>query len=122
MKYYELCPYYVTYPLLGGANATCFLVNPDAYNNLPEDLKDILEVAGVWNEFDYNLKTMMRNVEMYANFPEWGTTPIRMSDEAVQEMTEAALEYVDEVAAKSPRCAKLANILKDYMRMRGYIA
>jgi TRAP-type mannitol/chloroaromatic compound transport system substrate-binding protein len=122
MKYYELCPYYVTFPLLGGASTTNFIIDQDAYNELPQDLKDILEVAGVWTDFDYNLKTMMRNVEMYGNFSEWGTTPIKMSDEAALEMTEVALEFVDEVAAKSPRCAELADILKDYMRMKGYLA
>ena len=44
-----------------------------------------------------------------------------MSEELQNQLAEAGAALLDEYSAKTPNCAKLAKIIKDYMKVKGYL-
>jgi len=120
MKYYEQCKYFAR-PALGYGASQNLIINMDAWNELPDDLKALAEVAAEWSCFDYDWLAGQVEREMMGHFPEWGVTVVNLSDSDLKEMGSIALGYLDKEAAKSTRCATMVQILEDFMKMRGYI-
>jgi len=117
-RWYEVCPY-IYYPeiMTGGIE---FIASLDAWNELPDDLKEIVSVAtracsDDCFSYDFRLKK-----EMESLYDEWGTTPITLSDEDMEAMHQIALSQLDEVATLSPACAEGVEIIKEYLKFAGY--
>jgi TRAP-type mannitol/chloroaromatic compound transport system substrate-binding protein len=104
--------YYLTNPI-SGAWAGSYFVNTDKWNAVPEHLKTLFQLSMDsshyyrqhwywWGEAEY--RTRGGKLEL-TSIPaeEWAT------------VERAALEFWDEIAAQSPRSAKVVQILKDYV-------
>lgn len=97
------------------------LINQDSLNNLPEDLKAVVETivrdACMGPVSNYHVAATKAGVrEAEAN---GGVTPVYLSDEDVETMRKAAIEVWDELAAKSERMSKGIEILKQQSRDYG---
>jgi TRAP-type mannitol/chloroaromatic compound transport system substrate-binding protein len=103
--------YYLTNPI-SGAWAGSYFVNTDKWNAVPEHLKTLFQLSMDsshyyrqhwywWGEAEY--RTRGGKLEL-TSIPaeEWAT------------VERAAFEFWDDIAAQSPRSAKVVQILKDY--------
>lgn len=118
-KFYEICPY--IYPALVTPCGVEIMVGMDAWNSLPDDLKAILMVASRALADDCGSFNAMEMDRMRAHFDEWGTIEIEWSDEDVERIRQAALEDLDEIAGIGPICAEGVKIVKDFMKLKGYL-
>lgn len=119
MKFYEVCPYYIEPPL--STATTNIAMNMDAWKALPDDLKNVIQWSAT--EWVYLCCRKYREQEeiMEAEFDKYGVTIITLPEVEVEEMMEAAMKVWDDIAAKSPRCAKAVGIWKDYLKVKGRI-
>lgn len=118
-KYYETCKYYAEPP--AGYGNQNLIANMDAYKALPDDLKAILELAGQWSNMDYDTLAAKATVDMKTNFAKWGVTVVNLPQDDQKKMAAIGLAYMDTVAAKNARCAKMVEIVKTYLKAMGYI-
>jgi len=112
----EVCSYYLYDPYMVNPNTDSILVNMDAWNSLPDDLKGILEVASwernFWVTTDFYLKE-------YTAIEEMGLEGVYWPAEDVAALTAAAVPFWEEEATKSPRCAKGVEIMKEWLAITG---
>ena len=121
LKFYEVCKHY--YSNKWGMPTNNMIVNMDKWNALPADMQAILDMAGKMDAYNQDLAYRQIVVKMEGRMEkDWGSTFHVMSASDMQKITDAALPYFDEYAAKSPRMAKMIEIIKDYMVEAGYIA
>jgi TRAP-type C4-dicarboxylate transport system substrate-binding protein len=120
-KFYEVCPY--LFPLtICNTNGGPMIVNMDAWNTLPDDLKAILDVVGTDN--------MWLNARAFGYFgvQDW----VLMQEEGAQlgpavtdadrdKWLSAGLEIWDDYAKLDAYCGQLIPMLKDYMKELGYM-
>jgi len=117
----EQAKFYYASPVINPVVTNMF-INLKLWNSLPKDLQSTIEVAAreasryYGDSFaveEYNARRLM--------FKNTGCVTITLPDEVVAEMTALAMPVWDEVAAKSPRAAKAVQIVKDYVKMVGYV-
>lgn len=114
MGFYEVNKYHLR-PALNVAQTDIWLINQKALDALPEDVRNIVIATldeHFWmrtNQYQYLEETTLNKVEK-----EKGVELITLPDEDVKKMQAAALATWDEVAQKSPDCAKAVQMLKDF--------
>jgi len=105
------------YPAWGDA-----FINMDAWNELPDDLKEILLQANQvraqlsqqrYSYDDIVVLKMMRE--------DWGVTICQWDDEAIAEARAVALPLWDKKAAESPYAEEAVKRYRDYMRELGML-
>ena len=120
LKHYEVCKYVMT-PGLLDVGVIGFVVSQKARDKLPEDLKGLLEAEGRnWPLYFYYLDLEAQD-KMFASLPQYGAQSVRFSDATIAKMTVIGTELMEEYAAKSARTGKMVDIIKGYMRTKGYI-
>lgn len=111
----DVCKYYLTNPISGGWSGGWF-VNTKSWEKLPDHLKALFKLAidkshyyrlhwYWWGEAHYRVKGGKLQLT---------TIP----DEEWAQVEKEALKFWDEVAAQSPRAAKVVKILKEYAEIR----
>ena len=98
-----------------------------AWDALPDDLKKVVEEATV--EFNKTFAKVCdeQEKEMFAkSFKEWGTTYIEWGKDDIDRITkEFSLPFLNkieqEIGSKDPRVAEGIQIIKQFMKDRGYI-
>jgi len=107
----DVTKYYLTNPI-SGARVGSYFVHSDSWNKVPEHLKTLFRLCidsshyhrqywYWWGEAHYRTKGGKLKLTSIPD-AEW------------KQVEDAALKYWDEVAKKSPRCAKVVKILKEY--------
>ncbi len=121
LKFFEICPYLL--PLnVGPGNGGPLVVNMDAWNSLPDDLKAIVEVAAkdnCWLEsraYSYFALTDWLLIQEGGAVvgPAWSTAD-------TDEWRAGALSLWDDFATKDDYCAQLIPLLKEYMKELGVL-
>ncbi len=108
----DVTKYYLTNPV-SGAWAGSYFVNTERWNELPEHLKTLYRLSidsshyyrlhwYWWGEANYRTKGGKLELTSIPS-DEWHV------------VEQAAMEFWDEIAAESPRNAKVVQILKDYI-------
>ncbi len=107
----DVCKYYLTNPISGGWSGGWF-VNTKAWEKVPEHLKQLF------------MLTIQRSHYQRLHWYWWGEANYRVKGGKLQlttipanewaQVEKAALKFWDETAKKSPRAAKVVQILKDY--------
>ena len=122
VKLKEVCRYYIIEPNLNaiGCNA---LINLDSLNALPDDIRETIERDWYQVEelymHDYTLQRMYSFAKIEQ---EYDFELVKWSPEDIKRVhKEVCLPLWDEVAAKSPRCKKLVDIVKEQNRALGKI-
>ena len=107
----DVCKYYLTNPLSGGWSGGWF-ANKKSWDSLPEHLKAMLMLA-IEKSHYYRLHWYWWGEAHYrAKGGKLQLTTI--PDEEWEVVEKEALKFWDEIAQKSPRCAKVVSILKEY--------
>lgn len=111
----EVTSYYLHDPYMVNPNTDYIGVNMDAWNALPDDLKEIVEIAAwervLWVGTDFYLGEFKYISEM-------GLESIRWPAADIAKMNAAAEPFWDAEAANSPRAAKAVQIMKDWGAMQ----
>jgi len=99
------------------------LINMDAFKALPKDIQELMENDIRYITYALSHKWHQQCTWVIADAKEkYGLVPYAWSDEDVKKVTEKAVETLyPKVAAKSPRCAKLVEIVKKQMKAYGRI-
>jgi TRAP-type mannitol/chloroaromatic compound transport system substrate-binding protein len=118
-KYYEVAPYYYL-PGFAPVWSMCVMVSQKAWDQLPNDLKAIVQEAFIHFAIDHQQRTWWEHEQMLQELPKLGATLIQWPDSEVQKLREAGLTFLPEIAKKSERCAKGIKIIEDYMKEKGY--
>ena len=106
--------------------ATPFLVQAhllslDAWNELPDDLKAIVTLAGQRHSAGKYIRAMTDSKVFITEWvDEYGVTLTTLAEEDMPAYTKAGMELWDEQAAKDPQIAALIELDKDFMRSHGY--
>jgi TRAP-type C4-dicarboxylate transport system substrate-binding protein len=119
-KHYEICKYLMR-PALHGASLDMFSMSMEAFEELPDDLQELLKAQAPvlnWNE---SWRTDLDVKRIDAKLGDWGVEVIQMSDEVVQKMTEEGLKLLEGYKGKTEQCAVMVEIIKSYMEEFGYI-
>ena len=119
-KHYEMCKYVMSPPVLPTAIANCSL-SLIALAELPEDLQTILKNYGVHAAAQYTRYRREKVDYIIQDMPNVGAEFVEMDADVVQYMTDAGVGFLDEYAAQGGRLAKMVDIIKGYMKSKGYI-
>lgn len=120
-KIYEVCPYYIQPPFIRYMEKE-LLVNPDSWNELPYDVRVILELTV--KEYLAELAIFYTHVDVAAlpmMVSEHGVSVLTLPEDEVSKLKESAYGIWDELAAADPTTAKAIDIMRDYMRYLGYL-
>ena len=119
MNFYELCPYYYDVPIVAGGLVV--MASLDAWNELPDDLKLLVNEACMsYREKNYGFVNHSF-YEMRKKFDGWGTTVIQWPAEDMVPLAEASYKILDEIEAASAANAKGIAIVKEFMNEMGYV-
>ncbi|HDG98063.1 MAG TPA: C4-dicarboxylate ABC transporter [Desulfobacterales bacterium] len=111
---WEICKYVMLPGIHQPASATELLVNKKAWEELPDDLKVLVETTVGKFRLENCLWMESKNLEAIEFFKQKGIKFITMEPETVRTMTQWAWEYLDELAAKDEFFAKVWNSQKAF--------
>jgi TRAP-type mannitol/chloroaromatic compound transport system substrate-binding protein len=107
----DVTQYYLTNPV-SGAWAGSYFANTDRWNELPEHLKTLFQLSMDSSHYYRQHWYWWGEAQYRAKIGKLELTTIPEAEWA--QVEQAALAFWDEIAAQSPRNAKVVAILKDY--------
>jgi len=119
MKFYDVCKYHLKLNLIL-APTNAWLVNQNALNKLPKDIKDILICEmekAFWygtNWYGFGEEQTLAKIQK-----ELGVEVTTLPPMDVRKAREVAMKIWNKEAKKSPECAKAIKILKDFLKSLG---
>ena len=113
---------YIIYPALSSypLPVNDIYVNAKAWNDLPDDLKAIVEYAADLNFARFAYHFRHGDFEVREKFDKLGVTRIYLPKEDNAVMAKAASVVWTEIADKSARGKQIVKLYTDYMRQMGY--
>jgi TRAP-type mannitol/chloroaromatic compound transport system substrate-binding protein len=117
MKFQETTEYWMT--PAGWHQAGCIsdlMINEKAWNDLPDDLKKIVETAAKANMVWSYSKANYDSMEAQKKFKEAGIKESRLDEDVQKKLESLCIEYVEKEAAKNPDYAKIAKSIFDYLK------
>lgn len=122
LKMKEVWKNFVVSPQFGPIGCE-FLINLDAWNSLPEDIKELIEERSRYVLLGYGCDYAMQRKYWTAEAErEYDFRAVTWSKEDTKFIKELAIGTVwESFAAKSPDCARLCEIVRDQMRALGRI-
>lgn len=120
--YYEVTKYIIEPALhcravIGGN----LIVNNDAWNSLPDDLKNIVYECGRAYRADVESKLKVLDKEAMKKYAEYGIKIIRLSDEDIAEAQKIAVDVLNEFKSKSPLATEYIETYYNVLIDLGYI-
>lgn len=94
---------------------TPFIVNKDAWKELPDDLKYICEVAMKATVTHYREKSLWLSAEAYDKMIKLGSKPMRLPDADLAKLHDVTQKILDGYAAKDPFYAKILKSQRDFL-------
>ncbi|MBN1382791.1 MAG: TRAP transporter substrate-binding protein DctP [Deltaproteobacteria bacterium] len=121
MKFYDISKYHLR-PALNIAATDYWVINKKEFAKLPKDLQEIL-VSTLEEEFwlRTNQYIYQENLALSKIQREQGVELVVLPPAEFAKMQAVALKLWDEVAGRSPECAKGVEMLKDFNRKMGRI-
>lgn len=121
VKFHEVAKNFL-WPPINPVNCANIIVNERAWDNLPDDLKAVLEQAMI-------IAGMNHTYHQNWTGEQWGLTQMKKADVVLNELKgeelkkaeKAAYELWDKEAQRSPASAQLVEMTRDYMRTMGYL-
>jgi len=117
MGFQEAAPYYCTSPIIVNPLVTSYIINQDAWDELPDDLNAIVESVSYDARWRYGI--WAQAAEYAALERAFKGTLTSLPPEDMATLTEMALAVWEEEAAKSALRAEAIEILKDLQRTMG---
>lgn len=119
MSFHEVTKYWVKKPIVSGPGCDAFLVNPDVWNALPDDLKAIVKSAIDAGTMRSILTAEVMIDEAWKWAADYGIEIIEWPDEDCAVYYEALRSLLDKYR-EDPACAEMFDILDRYMVEKGY--
>ncbi len=119
MKFYDICKYHLR-PALNIAATDTWLINQKSLDSLPEDIKKIL--ISTLEEFFWrrtNQYEYLEEITVPKIKEQYKVEVVELSPGDVKKMKQAAEILWDEVAKKSPDCAKAVEMLRGFHKSLG---
>lgn len=117
MKLQEITKYWVTpagWHQVG--TVSDLMINMDAWNKLPDDLKAIVEAACKANMLWLYAKANWDTVAAVNHFQKAGIKESRLNEEAQAKIESLSIEFMEREAARNPDYAKIAKSMVNYLR------
>jgi TRAP-type mannitol/chloroaromatic compound transport system substrate-binding protein len=111
---WEVCKYVMLPGIHQPASATELVVNKKAWNDLPNDLKLLVEAVVGKFRLDNYLWMENKNLDAMDFFKEKGIEIVQMDPETITTFTKWAHDYLDEQSAKDPFFGKVWNSQKAF--------
>lgn len=116
----EVIPYVVLKPNLSTIVGN-LLINQDSLDALPEDVRGVVEESGKYIAYyGGQIYKDLSYIQMAKD--QYGLEIIEWDEDALMRATEAGVKTWDTVAAASPECAELVDIVKQQLRDEGRIS
>jgi len=118
---HEVCPYYVNSPLTDSNCTWC--MNADRWNELPDNLKAIVEAECLRSQILGGDDTYIKDIEkLQVMVNDWGTTVIEWPQEEFDAVRSVAIPLYEELGEElnDPYYDEAFQLLTDYLTMRGY--
>lgn len=121
LKLYEMAKYAMK-PFQIGSVTAMLIVNPDTWNELPENLQQIVTDTynNEWNTWTVNEYEPTRMV-IFDEYEKVGVEFVTLPQSDQDRMLDVAMQLWDEEAKIDPLCAEAVQILKDYYKGTGRI-
>ncbi len=103
----EVGKYYYLSPTRAPTEVYQLLINTDQWNELPDDLKVIVEDCGRAEAVSYHTRLHMANEKAIQDFKDFGVTVELLPASIDEAFLEIAAEYMDELAAEDPAMAEM---------------
>ena len=97
-----------------GPSLEC-IVNLDAWNALPDDLKSIIEITCQAMNLDMTSEFMARNATALEEIRAGGTEIRAFPDDVLAELKRLSHEVIDELAAEDPTVERVWTSYRDFM-------
>lgn len=119
-KMYEVSPYMMRPAVLPfGANGSC--ISQKAFDALPADLQAILLSHGPTRNWAESSWTKLYDFYCLAQVEKNNNQFVDMDPSVVKTLQEMGVSYLDPQAKKSALCAKMVDLIKQEMKLRGYL-
>ncbi|MCG8483119.1 MAG: TRAP transporter substrate-binding protein DctP [Clostridia bacterium] len=122
MKLQEVTQYWLTPGWHQTASVYGIMINQDAYNGLPEHLKNIIDAAAKTTGHEYTAKYAWNDAVACQKILDSGIKTTRLPDEEMKIIEEVKTKVLEEMAAENPDYAHILksqiNYLKKYASYR----
>jgi len=116
----EVAKYYMLPHLLSVQECLTIAVNLEAWNSLPDNLKQAFQAVAVQAGLEYWKERHQGTLVALREFKEkWGVTVTVLPEEDVAKITKVAESVWDEFAKKDAACAEGVKMLKAYLKDLG---
>ena len=121
LKIHEVAKY-ITQPGWAYPSHNDAFINVDAWNELPDDLKEILAAANELRGLEIIRCFVADDVKALSKMQsEWDVTVCWWDDAAIAEARALSLPFWDEIAASSPLADEVIQLYKDFMNELGML-
>ena len=122
LSLYEVAPYFHGPPWMW-PGVCCLMASQDAWNALPDDLKEIVRTASLLAATESAVVMEKYRGEMFSKFDDWGVTYIEWGPEDIAKVVEESAKYLDkvetEIGPKDPRVAEGLEIVRSFLKAKG---
>lgn len=112
----EVAEYYIAPAWWQTAMITLLAVNTNTWNELPDELKPLLEYAAKVSYLISYAKWDYSNIDAIRQFEDAGTKITKLSEEAILALEEHSCHLAELEAAKNPDFLKVAKSLYNFMK------
>jgi len=116
---HEVCPYFTGPPLVPYSEGGLY-VNPDTWNELPDDIKTIFETAFRYIRTRYNTETYVEDITARNLMVDYGTIFYKFPEEDLSAIAAMAIPILEELAAGDKYAEEELATLFEYMEFLGY--
>jgi len=104
-------------PVHMGSNMFQLLINNKSWNELPNDLKEIVKTAAVAATLEGYAKHWMEAIDAFKKISDAGITIMKLSPEAQAEAKKLSFEILDEKSKEDPYFSKVWNSQKNFLEL-----
>lgn len=112
---HEVCDYVFGPPIHMGANMFQLVINPKAWEKLPEDLKEIVKNAAIAATFEGYARFWVDSIKAFDDIKASGVEVIKLSPEDQQKALKLSYEILEEKSAKDPMFKKVWESQKKFL-------
>ncbi|MDY7018676.1 MAG: TRAP transporter substrate-binding protein DctP [Chloroflexota bacterium] len=116
LGFHEIAKYMVVPGVHSPGTCLETLVNKDAWEALPDDLKAIFEAANDKVALNLEAHCAMEDMKALAAFKDYGVEIIELDKEVLAKVKELTIEKDKELAAKDPMYAKVMKSYRDFQK------
>jgi len=115
MSFQEVADYVILSPSRAPSDPQCVFVNKDAWNELPDDLKQLVQdVVDKWTQAQHEFLTY-GSIEAATKFKEYGCEVYKLPQPVADALNaEAAAFYAEKSKKQGPIFGKIYRSMKDY--------